>query len=451
MSQSHSHFLDNNAITKQSLRAWWKHFTAKTAKKGPDDKGKGTYVFDLQTENPPTSNGDRMAHSQNGAILRASRCSFLDLWNCRPQSIFGTDLMSAIEYASVPICMAGADGRQYVYGYIPTIVAKCGMYLKEKATPTEGIFRLSGSAKRIKELQAIFDSPPSYGKTLTWLGYSVHDAANVLRRYLNNLPDPVIPHQWYEPFRRVLVNYPDAHRRVLAYQKLIAKIPKENQNLLLYILDLLAVFSSKADQNLMPSKNLASIFQPGILSHPDHDMAPEQYKLSQEVVEFLIDYQSYFLINVPFTNSNTSAPQAQPSASAIASTSSEVPPPPPPRPVNYEGNTQSLIEPPDLNNPRPPPTLLTRRPSLNGVRSTTGDSILESLHDSPSRSKSLGRSHTLPSNIKKLRRARRDEDSNANDEIASDLKRKVRKVKQIDPTKVKPSTQERSSLSSPPN
>lgn len=45
----------------------------------------------------------------------------------------------------------------------------------------------------------------------------------------------------------------------------------------------------------MPSKNLASIFQPGILSHPAHDMAPEQYKLSQEVVEFLIDYQTYFL------------------------------------------------------------------------------------------------------------------------------------------------------------
>jgi len=39
MSQSHSHFLDNSA----GLRAWWKHFTAKTAKKGPDDKGKGTY------------------------------------------------------------------------------------------------------------------------------------------------------------------------------------------------------------------------------------------------------------------------------------------------------------------------------------------------------------------------------------------------------------------------
>ncbi|CAG8849328.1 25615_t:CDS:2, partial [Racocetra persica] len=71
------------------------------------------------------------------------------------------------------------------------------------ATTTEGIFRLSGSAKRIKELQTIFDSPPVYGKTLTWVGYSVHDAANVLRRYLNHLPDKVIPLVWYDKFRAV--------------------------------------------------------------------------------------------------------------------------------------------------------------------------------------------------------------------------------------------------------
>ena len=41
-------------------------------------------------------------------------------------------LSEGVEYASVPICMAGADGQQHVYGYIPTIVAKCGMFLKEQ-------------------------------------------------------------------------------------------------------------------------------------------------------------------------------------------------------------------------------------------------------------------------------------------------------------------------------
>lgn len=47
---------------------------------------------------------------------------------------------------------------------------------------------MSGSNKRINQLQAEFDEPPRYGKDLDWTGYSVHDAASVLRRYLNQMP-----------------------------------------------------------------------------------------------------------------------------------------------------------------------------------------------------------------------------------------------------------------------
>jgi hypothetical protein len=71
----------------------------------------------------------------------------------------------------------------------------------------EGIFRLSGSARRIGELQHLFDIPPLYGSQLDWQGYSIHDAANVLRRFLNSLPDPVITHKSYNDFRNVLGKY----------------------------------------------------------------------------------------------------------------------------------------------------------------------------------------------------------------------------------------------------
>jgi hypothetical protein len=37
---------------------------------------------------------------------------------------------------------------------------RSGSHLKETATGVEGTFRVSGSAKRMKDLQAIFDSPP---------------------------------------------------------------------------------------------------------------------------------------------------------------------------------------------------------------------------------------------------------------------------------------------------
>lgn len=183
-----------------------------------------------------------------------------------------------------------------------------------KATNVEGIFRLSGSEKRIKELRTQFDSPDRYGKGLDWAGYTVHDAANVLRRYLNQLPEPIVPLELYEQFRLPLRGHTkeavgdadgpqlssdfDVGQAIQTYQKLITDLPPLNRQLLLYILDLLAVFASKSDENRMTSANLAAIFQPGMLSHPQHDMAPEEYRLSQDVLIFLIENQDHFLIGM---------------------------------------------------------------------------------------------------------------------------------------------------------
>jgi len=178
----------------------------------------------------------------------------------------------------------------------------------------EGIFRLSGSEKRIKELKTIFDSPDRYGKGLDWAGYTVHDAANVLRRYLNQLPEPIVPLDLYDRFREPLRGHTmqavgdnegmqlpdtfDMNKAIVTYQRLITELPPLNRQLLLYILDLLAVFASKADENRMNSQNLAAIFQPGMLSHPSHDMRPSEYRLSQDVLIFLIENQDNFLIGM---------------------------------------------------------------------------------------------------------------------------------------------------------
>jgi GTPase-activating protein SAC7 len=176
---------------------------------------------------------------------------------------------------------------------------------------------LSGSEKRIKELKLAFDSPDRYGKGLVWDGYTVHDAANVLRRYLNDLPEPVVPLDLYERFReplrghtkqavgdtegtQLVDNFNEA-QAIEKYQDLIKILPPLNRQLLLYILDLLAVFAAKADENRMTAQNLAAIFQPGMLSHPNHAMAPEEYRLNQCVIIFLIENQDHFLIGMQGT------------------------------------------------------------------------------------------------------------------------------------------------------
>lgn len=164
----------------------------------------------------------------------------------------------------------------------------------------------------------MFDSPDRYGKGLDWTGYTVHDAANILRRYLNQLPQPIVPLDFYERCREPLRSHQaqavgdmeaqaqdtgdfDHKAAITTYQRLITELPPLNRQLLLYILDLLAVFASKSDLNRMNSANLAAIFQPGLLSHPAHDMKPQEYRLSQDVLIFLIENQDSFLIGMSGT------------------------------------------------------------------------------------------------------------------------------------------------------
>ena len=49
-----------------------------------------------------------------------------------PVGIFGVPLQDSIKYANVAISLTNEQGESYVYGYVPIVIAKCGVFLKEK-------------------------------------------------------------------------------------------------------------------------------------------------------------------------------------------------------------------------------------------------------------------------------------------------------------------------------
>lgn len=49
----------------------------------------------------------------------------------------------------------------------------------------------------------------------------------------------------------------------------------------------------------MTAKNLAVIFRPALLSHPTHELSPHEHQLSQDVLEFLIAHQDWFMLDIP--------------------------------------------------------------------------------------------------------------------------------------------------------
>ncbi|KAK9712837.1 GTPase activating protein (GAP) for Rho1p [Basidiobolus ranarum] len=206
------------------------------------------------------------------------------------KTIFGVPVAASIRYAGARINIRPDEG--YLCYTMPIVIVKCGEYLRrhvDAAQGTKGIFRVNGSARRVNEIQSLFDLAPDYGQNVSLESYTVHDAANLFRRYLNSLPEPVIVHQLYFLFRKVYDEYhQDEEKLIRAFQASMVYLPHAHQALLIYILDLLGFFAAQAEQTLMNTSNLASVFQPCILAHPTHELNPEEYKISQSVVACLI-------------------------------------------------------------------------------------------------------------------------------------------------------------------
>ncbi|GMM30911.1 GTPase-activating protein [Martiniozyma asiatica (nom. inval.)] len=244
--------------------------------------------------------------------------------------IFGTDITTSTKLAHGTVFISTEAHTPVVYGDVPLVIVACGSYLKQNALTTEGIFRVAGNSKRITQLQILFSTGPGYGSKINWDGYTVHDSASLLRRYLTALPEPLIPLSLYDEFRNSLmgkihlvaylrekdpsvqipIRTPEerkaerkiilAERRSLLsiYAQIFDRMPEVSRRTLFYILDLLALFHLKSKENLMPAKNLAAIFQPSIINHPDHELLPEEYAINSLVLEFCITYSYKILAKV---------------------------------------------------------------------------------------------------------------------------------------------------------
>lgn len=202
--------------SKNQLTSWWKQF-----KNGP--KSISTDSLSVNNHNRTRSRARssntlvrNISHDgiENGSAnlnpvsdeYRSYRDSFLSNRHDFTGRVFGVSLQESLSAASAEVIV---QSELASFGRIPIVVAKCGAFLKSKGLQSSGIFRIAGNNKRVKELQYIFSSPPHYGtKFSNWDEFTVHDAASVLRRYLNNLSEPLIPLDLYEQFREPLKSRP---------------------------------------------------------------------------------------------------------------------------------------------------------------------------------------------------------------------------------------------------
>lgn len=125
----------------------------------------------------------------------------------------------------------------------------------------KGVLTKPGNEKRVNELYAIFESPPTYGIGLNWTGYSLFDAATILHLYLLSFPLFTSKHHtaWTESLPKPNPDRESAEydRVVRTHQALTAQLPSLHQCLIFYLLDLFAIFAQYSEVNLGITEHIA--------------------------------------------------------------------------------------------------------------------------------------------------------------------------------------------------
>ncbi|NXG42420.1 RHG25 protein, partial [Psilopogon haemacephalus] len=140
---------------------------------------------------------------------------------------------------------------------VPILVQKCAEFILQQGLSEEGIFRLPGQDNLVKQLREAFDAGerPSFGRDT-----DVHTVASLLKLYLRELPEPVVPWLQYEEFLlcgQVLdTDRSKGHQELL---KQLSLLPRDNYNLLSYICRFLHEIQLNSSVNKMSVDNLATV------------------------------------------------------------------------------------------------------------------------------------------------------------------------------------------------
>uniref|UniRef100_A0AAZ3Q6W5 Rho GTPase activating protein 22 n=2 Tax=Oncorhynchus tshawytscha TaxID=74940 RepID=A0AAZ3Q6W5_ONCTS len=174
------------------------------------------------------------------------------IWAPFGGGIFGQSLEDTVQYE-----------KKFGHRLAPLLVEQCVDFIRERGLDEEGLFRMSGQTNLVKDLQEAFDCGD---KPLFDSNTDVHTVASLLKLYLRELPEPVVPFSKYEDFlacAQLLAK--DAEVGVQELGKQVSNLPPANYNLLKYICKFLDEVQSHAIKNKMSVQNLATVFGPNIL------------------------------------------------------------------------------------------------------------------------------------------------------------------------------------------
>ncbi|KAL0966531.1 hypothetical protein UPYG_G00296380 [Umbra pygmaea] len=148
---------------------------------------------------------------------------------------------------------------------VPLVVQMLLEHVEMNGLYTEGLYRKSGSACHARELHQLLESSPEMA---TLENYSIHTVTGLLKRWLRELPDPLMTYNLYNEFLQA-VELPGQTERLHAIYKKLEELPAANFNTLERLLFHLVRVAKEEEHNRMSANSLAIVFAPCIMRSPD--------------------------------------------------------------------------------------------------------------------------------------------------------------------------------------
>uniref|UniRef100_A0A8D0L6U4 Myosin IXB n=1 Tax=Sphenodon punctatus TaxID=8508 RepID=A0A8D0L6U4_SPHPU len=149
---------------------------------------------------------------------------------------------------------------------VPVVMEKLLEYVEMHGLYTEGIYRKSGSANRMRELKQSLQADPSSVKLEN---YPIHTISGILKQWLRELPEPLMSFTQYNDFLRA-VELPGKQEQLCAIYSVLEQLPQANHNTLERLIFHLVKVALVEAVNRMSPNALAIVFAPCLLRCPDH-------------------------------------------------------------------------------------------------------------------------------------------------------------------------------------
>uniref|UniRef100_A0A8C2EG50 Rho-GAP domain-containing protein n=1 Tax=Cyprinus carpio TaxID=7962 RepID=A0A8C2EG50_CYPCA len=204
-----------------------------------------------------------------------------------PEScLFGVPLASLVE----------SDQKIKPNTQIPLFLQTLLSFLEKKGLDSEGILRVPGSQARIKVLQQKLENS-FYSGSFSWDEVSPNDAAALLKKFIRELPAPLLTAEHLNSFSAVR-DIADLKQKLHMLNLLVLLLPEPNRNTLKALLEFLSKVVLCERRNRMNLWAVSTIMAPNLFLHKavPSKLAVEgpekgQAERAADIMRLLVRYQ----------------------------------------------------------------------------------------------------------------------------------------------------------------